>query len=98
MRIVASLIGAVALMGASSIAYAATAVGDITSINKAQHSLTLDKVSTFAAPKGANLSHFKVGENVSVAFAMRHGKMDATAIRPMRPIGTNIDKRAGLGG
>jgi carbonic anhydrase/acetyltransferase-like protein (isoleucine patch superfamily) len=91
MRIVAGLIGALALMGASSIAYAATAVGDITSINMAKHSLTLDKVSTFVAPKGANLSRYKIGENVSVAFAMRHGKMDAAAIRPTSPIGKIID-------
>ena len=99
MRIVTSLVvGAVAFMGVSSIACAATAVGNITSINMAKHSLTLDKVSSFVAPKGADLSRFKVGENVSVAFAMRGGKMDATAIRPASPIWKNTDKRADLGG
>ena len=99
MRIVASLVvGAVAFMGASSIACAATAVGDITNINMARHSLTLDRVSSFLAPKGADLSRFKVGENVSVAFAMRGGKIDATAIRPASQIWKNTDKRANLGG
>ena len=83
MRIVASLVvGAAAFIGVSSIACAATAVGNITSIDMAKHSLTLDRVSSFVAPKGAHLSRFKVGENVAVAFAMRGGKMDATAIRP----------------
>ena len=99
MRIIANLVvGAAAFIYASSIAYAATAVGDITSINTAKHSLTLDKVSSFVAPKGASLSRFKVGENVSVAFAMRDGKMDATAIRPASPIGKNLDTKANLGG
>jgi hypothetical protein len=70
----------------------------ITSINMAKHSLTLDRVSSFVAPKGADLARFKVGENVSVAFAMRGGKMDATAIRPASPIWKNTDKRANLGG
>ena len=54
MRIVTSLVvGAVAFMGVSSIACAATAVGNITSINMAKHSLTLDRV---VAPKGADLA------------------------------------------
>jgi hypothetical protein len=58
MRIVASLVAAAALMGVSSIAYAATAVGDITSINTAKLSLTLHKVASFVAPKSAHLSRF----------------------------------------
>ena len=99
MRIVASfVVAAAAIMGVSSIAHAATAVGDITSINMAKHSLTLDKVPSFVAPKGIDLSRFKVGENVSVAFAMRRGKMDATAIRPATPITKNTDSYANLGG
>lgn len=99
MRTVTSLVvGAVAFMGVSSIACAATAVGNITSINMAKHSLTLDRVSSFVAPKGADLSRFKVGENVSVALAMRGGKIDAIAIRPANQIWKNTDNRANLGG
>jgi hypothetical protein len=99
MRIVTSLVvGAVAFMGVSSIACAATAVGNITSINMAKHSLTLDRVSSFVAPKDADLSRFKVGENVSVAFAMRGGKIDAIALRPANQIWKNTDNRANLGG
>lgn len=99
MRMVASLVvGAAAFMGVSSIACAATAVGNITSFNMAKHSLTLDRVSSFVAPKGTDLSRFRVGENVSVAFAMRGGKMKATAIRPANQIWKNIDARANLGG
>ena len=46
MRIAARLVvGAAAFMGVSSIACAATAVGNITSLNIAKHSLTLDRVS-----------------------------------------------------
>jgi len=99
MRIAASLVvGAGAFISVSSIAYAATAIGDITSINMAKHSLTLDKVSSFVAPKGADLSRFKVGENVSVAFSMRDGKMDATSIRTASPIAKHTDTKANLGG
>lgn len=99
MRIVPSLVvGTAALMGVSSIACAATAIGDITSVNMAKHSFTLDKVPTFVAPKGADLSRFKVGENVSVTFAMRGGKMDATAIRPASRIWKKTDTNANLGG
>ena len=93
MRIVASLVvGAAAFMGVSSIACAATAVGNITSINMAKHSLTLDRVSSFVAPKGPISPASRLGENVSVAFAMRGGKMDATEIRPARSIRKSTDK------
>ena len=52
MRIVASLVAAAALMGVSSIAYAATAVGDITSINMAKHSLTFGQGFLFRSAEG----------------------------------------------
>ena len=98
MRIVGSLVIAAALMSATSVACAATTGGDISRINTMRHSLTLDNGSTFLAPRSANLSRFKVGERVSVAYAMRHGKLDALAIRPAGLNGNNPGRNANLGG
>jgi hypothetical protein len=67
MRTLASIFAAAALMGVASTAYAATAPGDITDINAARDSITLDNGSTFVAPKSADLSNFKVGDRISPA-------------------------------
>ena len=82
MRMLAGVVAAAALMGAASVAYAATATGEITDINAHKDSITLNNGSTFVAPKRAQLSNFKVGERVKVTYAMRHGAKDAARIVP----------------
>jgi hypothetical protein len=85
-------------MSATSVAHAATTRGDISRIDATRHLLTLDNGSTFFALTSANLSRFKVGEKVSVAYALRHGKLDALAIRPASMNGNNPGLNANLGG
>ncbi len=73
---------AAALMGAASVADAATAQGKITDINASKDSITLNNGSTFMAPASAKLSNFKVGEEMSVASNMRAGANEAVKITP----------------
>jgi Protein of unknown function (DUF1344) len=98
MRILGNLALAAALTATPVIAYAATTTGDISHINRAANSLVLDNGSSFQAPRGAELSHLKVGEKVKVAYAIRHGKLDALAIRPVNLNGNNPGLNANFGG
>ena len=98
MRFAPSLMFAAALVGAPLVSYAATTTGDITHIDRASNSLVLDNGATFHAPKAANLSRFKVGERVSVAYVMRHGKLDAVAVRPRSSNSNDRGLNANFGG
>jgi len=98
MRFAPSLMFVAALVGAPLVSYAATTTGDITHIDRARNSLVLDNGATFHAPKTANLSRFKVGEKVSVAYVMRHGKLDAVAVRPRSFHGNDRGLNANFGG
>jgi Cu/Ag efflux protein CusF len=82
MRMLASAVAAAALMGTASLAYAATATGKITDINQTKHLIALDTGSTFRAPDRTELSNFKVGEKVTVAYDGGDGKKMAASIRP----------------
>jgi hypothetical protein len=84
MRMLAGIVAAAALIGTASVADAATATsGEITSINPATDSIILNNGSTFVAPPKANLSDYKVGEKVTLAYVMRNGAKDATRIAPL---------------
>jgi Protein of unknown function (DUF1344) len=90
MRRFAGAIAAAAVIGAASLAYAATsepgatgaATGQITGINAGKHSITLDNRSTFFAPHGANLANLRIGEKVTVPYVTLGGIKDATQITP----------------
>ena len=81
MRMLTSAIAAVALMGTASLAYAATATGQITNINQAKHLITLDTGSKFRVPDRADLSIFKVGEKVTVVYGGGDGMKMVSSIR-----------------
>jgi Protein of unknown function (DUF1344) len=98
MRIAGSLVFAAVLTAAPLAAYAATASGDISHIDRAADSLVLDNGASFQAPGRAELSHLKPGEKVAVAYVMRHGQLDALAIRPTNFNGKNPGLNANLGG
>jgi hypothetical protein len=81
MRMLASAIAAAALMGTASLAYAATATGKITDINQTKHLIALDTGSNFMVPNRTDLSTFKVGEEVTVAYDGGDGMKMASSIR-----------------
>ena len=81
MRMLASAVAAATLMGTASLAYAATATGQITDINQAKHLIALDTGSTFMVPDRTDLSNFKVGEEVTIAYDGGDGMKMASSIR-----------------
>jgi len=89
MRMLTGIAAAAALMGAVSVANAATAQGKITAINASKDSITLNNGSTFTALRSAKLSNLKVGEKVTVAYNMRAGANEAVKITPAP--GSNAD-------
>jgi hypothetical protein len=95
MRKIVGAFAATALIGTASLAYAAsTATGDIKSLNRSAHTLTLDNGPIFIAPPTAKLSNFKVGEAVTVAYSMRGWGLDAqhaTSINPAQPVASDAD-------
>ncbi len=81
MRMLASAIAAAALMGTASLAYAATDTGQITDINQTKHLIALDTGSKFMVPDRTDLSIFKVGEQVTIAYDGGDGMKMASSIR-----------------
>ena len=82
MRMLAGAAFAAALIGASSVAFAADATGKIKSLDTSKDMITLDNGSSYMAPKSMKLSNFKVGEKVTVSYTKAGDKMDATSIKP----------------
>jgi Cu/Ag efflux protein CusF len=82
MRVFACAALAATLLGAASVAYAADATGTIKNLDTTKYMVTLDNGSTYVAPKGVNLSSFKVGEKVTVSYTKAGDKMDITSIKP----------------
>jgi hypothetical protein len=68
-------------MGTASLAYAATDTGQITDINQTKHLIALDTGSKFKVPDRTDLSMFKVGEKVTVAYDGGDGMKMASSIR-----------------
>ena len=75
MRILVSLVAALALLGGVSAAYADSASSDIlnatgaiTSLDQAKHTVTLDNGSTYVAAPNVKLTNFKAGEQVKLSY------------------------------
>jgi hypothetical protein len=81
MRMITSAVAAAAFMGTASLAYAATATGQITDINQTKHLIALDTGSNFMVPDRTDLSTFKVGEEVTVTYEGGDGMKMASSIR-----------------
>lgn len=96
MRMLARAIAAGTLVGTVSLAYAATETGHITNINQAKHLITLDTGSKFSVPHRADLSIFKVGEEVTVVYRGGDGMKMITSIHsqagPVVPIGGGLHR------
>jgi hypothetical protein len=75
-------VAAAALLGATSVAFAADATGKITNLDTSKDMITLDNGSSFRTPEGMKLSNFKVGEKVTVSYKKAGDRMDATSIKP----------------
>ena len=90
MRMLANVITVAALMGTASLAYAATATGQITNINPAKHVITLNTGSRFMVPDRTELSNLRVGENVTVAYAGRGSMKQAASINPTAQSYSNL--------
>ncbi len=73
---------AVALLAATSFAFAADAKGMIKSIDTAKDTMTLDTGATYWAPASVKLSGFKVGQKVDVTYTQANGKMEISAVKP----------------
>ena len=82
MRVLTPAILVFALLAGSSMALAADATGTIKSLDMSRDMVTLDNGSSYMAPKSVNLSTFKVGEKVTINYAMAAGKMDITSMKP----------------
>jgi Cu/Ag efflux protein CusF len=82
MRMFTCAVAAAALLGATSVAFAADATGKIKSLDTSKDLITLDNGSSYMTPKGMKLSNFKVGEKVTVSYTKAGDRMDATSIRP----------------
>jgi Cu/Ag efflux protein CusF len=82
MRMLTCAAAAAALLGATSIAFAADATGKIKNLDMSKHMITLDNGSSYMTPEGMTLSNFKVGEKVTVSYKKAGDKMDATSITP----------------
>lgn len=82
MRMLPCAVVATALIGATSVAYAADAAGTIKSLNTTKDQITLDNGSTYMAPKSVKLTDFKVGEKVTLSYTKSGDKMDITSIKP----------------
>jgi hypothetical protein len=67
-------------MGTPSLAHPATGAGQITDINQTKH-FALDTGSKFVVPDRTDLSIFKVGEKVTVAYDGGDGMKMASSIR-----------------
>jgi hypothetical protein len=65
MRMLVGTVLATALLGSTSIAYAADATAKIKSLDMTKDMVTLDNGSSYMAPKSVKLSDFKVGEKVT---------------------------------
>lgn len=90
MRMLAGAVAAAALIGTTSLAYAATDAGKITDINQPMHSITLNTGSRFMVPDRTELSNLRVGENVNVAYAGRGSMKQAASINPTAQSYSNL--------
>jgi len=82
MRMLTCAVAAAALLGATSVAFAADATGKIKSLDMSKAMITLDNGSSYVAPKTVKLSDFKVGEKVTVSYTKVGDTMDLTSIKP----------------
>jgi Cu/Ag efflux protein CusF len=82
MRMFVGAVLATALLGATSVAYAADATGKIKSLDTTKDMVTLDSGSSYWAPKSVKLSDFKVGQKVTVSYTKAGDRMDVTSIKP----------------
>jgi len=73
---------AIAVVAATSFAFAADAKGMIKSIDTMKDTMTLDTGATYWAPSSVKLSTFKVGEKVDVTYTQANGKMEISAVKP----------------
>jgi Cu/Ag efflux protein CusF len=73
---------AIALMAATSFAFAADAKGTIKTIDTTKSMITLDNGSSYWAPASVKLSKFKVGQKVDVTYTMAKGKMEISTVKP----------------
>ena len=84
MRILTSLVSAAALLGATSVANAATLTGKIAELNMNRNTLTLDNGSTVTVSRGDRLAALRLGERVTVTYSQTNGggEKQATNITP----------------
>ena len=80
MRILVGAAVAASVIGVAGAALAAETTGVIKSLNSTKDVVTLDNGATYDVAKGVNLSHFKVGEKVTITYSQAGKMMDATAI------------------
>jgi hypothetical protein len=70
------------LAGASAMALAAieTKSGEIKTLDTAKKEIVFKTGETFDVPASIQLTNFKVGEKVTIAYEMKNGKMEATKV------------------
>ncbi|HEY7747517.1 MAG TPA: DUF1344 domain-containing protein [Aestuariivirgaceae bacterium] len=70
------------IVSASAMALAAveTKVGNIKTIDTAKHEIVLSTGETFEFPTSVQLTSFKAGEKVSIAYELKNGKMMASKV------------------
>jgi Cu/Ag efflux protein CusF len=82
-RVIPALIAASLLASTAALAASQSASGEIKSIDAKQATITLKTGETFQLPKSFDVKSLKAGENVSVTYDNKNGKMMASAVKPL---------------
>lgn len=73
-----------AVIGSATLAFAATASGEIKSIDTSHHSITLTDNKAYDVAANVNLTGLKAGERVNITYQEQNGKMMASAVTVVR--------------
>ena len=81
-----NVVGAAAILGAATTAFAAEpahkTIGKIKSVDVMSHVITLEDGSTYKVARGINIKRMKAGEKVTVTTSKFGGTVEASAITP----------------
>ena len=71
----------VALLATAAVAAALSATGVIKDVNMKKDSITLMDGSVYILAEGFEAETFKAGENVTIVYSLKNGKMIASSVK-----------------
>ena len=75
------LAAGIALLATAAVAAALTATGVIKEVNMKKDSITLMDGSAYILAEGFEAETFKAGENVTIIYSLKNGKMIASSVK-----------------